>query len=46
MYFYIVDIFYIHSFSVKLANFFKNTYLEEICLFLENMLTAIKVIKN
>jgi hypothetical protein len=29
MYFSITDIFYIHSFSIKLANSFKDTYLKE-----------------
>jgi hypothetical protein len=37
MYFYINYIFYIHSFSMNLANSLKNTYLWEIGLFLENM---------
>ncbi len=30
MYFYITDIFYIQSFSIKLANSFKTIYLQEI----------------
>ncbi len=33
MYFYITDIFYTYSFTMRLASSVKNTYLQEICLF-------------
>ncbi len=46
MYLYITNIFYIHSFSVKLANPFKNTYLLEIGLFRTYALLQWRLLKT